>query len=192
VRQEQETGGSASPADSQHPSGTDHPAGTGATEHARRIRALFDQTGPESLVRRMGIEILEATAQRAVATMPVAGNTQPYGVLHGGASCVLAETLGSVASALHAGPDRITVGIEINATHHRGPSEGLVTAVATMLHGGSTLTTYEIVITDDRDRRVCTARLTCLLRDLTARPGPPPAGASPGSAGASRTSSGDV
>jgi 1,4-dihydroxy-2-naphthoyl-CoA hydrolase len=192
VRQEQETGGSASPADSQHPSGTDHPGGTGTTEHAQRIKALFDQAAPESLVRRMGIKILEATPQRAVATMPVTGNTQPYGVLHGGASCVLAETLGSVASALHAGPDRITVGIEINATHHRGPSEGLVTAVATMLHGGSTLATYEIVITDDRDRRVCTARLTCLLRDLTGRLGPPAAGASPGSAGASRTSSGDV
>jgi 1,4-dihydroxy-2-naphthoyl-CoA hydrolase len=113
-------------------------------------------------------------------------------VLHGGASCVLAETLGSVASALHAGPHRITVGSEINATHHRGAAEGLVTAVATMLHGGSTLATYEIVITDDRDRRVCTARLTCLLRDLTDRLGPPPAGVSPGSAGASRTTSRDV
>jgi 1,4-dihydroxy-2-naphthoyl-CoA hydrolase len=192
VRQEQDTGGPASPADSQRPAGTDHPAGTGAAEHLQRIRTVFEQAGAETLVRRMGIEILEATPQRAVATMPVAGNTQPYGLLHGGASCVLAETLGSVASALHAGPDRITVGIEINATHHRGPSEGLVTAVATMVHGGATLATYDIVITDDRDRRVCTARLTCLLRDLPARPGPESAGASPGSAGASRTSAGDV
>ena len=113
----------------------------------------------------MGIEIIEASAQRVVARMPVEGNTQPYGVLHGGASCVLAETIGSVGSALHAGPDRITMGIEINASHHRSASEGHVTGVATQLHGGRTLTSYEIIITDDRDRRVCTARLTCTLRD---------------------------
>jgi 1,4-dihydroxy-2-naphthoyl-CoA hydrolase len=117
------------------------------------------------LAASMGIEIIEATAQRVVARMPVEGNTQPYGVLHGGASCVLAETIGSLGSALHAGPDRITMGIEINASHHRSASEGHVTAVATQLHGGRTLTSYEIVITDDRDRRVCTARLTCALRD---------------------------
>jgi 1,4-dihydroxy-2-naphthoyl-CoA hydrolase len=119
----------------------------------------------EGLPKTMGIEILEATAERVVARMPVEGNTQPYGVLHGGASCVLAETAGSIASALHAGPDRITMGIEINATHHRSVSEGYVTAVATRVHGGRTLTSYEIAITDDRDRRICTARLTCALRD---------------------------
>jgi 1,4-dihydroxy-2-naphthoyl-CoA hydrolase len=113
----------------------------------------------------MGIEIIEASAQRVVARMPVEGNTQPYGVLHGGASCVLAETIGSVGSALHAGPDRITMGIEINASHHRSASEGHVTGVATQVHGGRTLTSYEIIITDDRDRRICTARLTCALRD---------------------------
>lgn len=152
--------GSAGPADPRQA------AGAAATDHERRIRAAFDQAAGDSLIGRMGIKIVEASARRAVATMPVAGNTQPYGLLHGGASCVLAETLGSVASALHAGPDRITVGIEINATHHRAAAAGLVTAVATMIHGGSTLTTYEIVITDDRGRRVCTARLSCLLRDL--------------------------
>jgi 1,4-dihydroxy-2-naphthoyl-CoA hydrolase len=134
--------------------------------HAEDIRARFAELGEGTLVVRMGITILEASAERAVATMPVAGNTQPFGVLHGGASCVLAETLGSVASALHAGPDRTTVGIEINATHHRPVSDGLVTAVATRLHGGRTLATYDIAISDDRGRRVCTARLTCMLRDL--------------------------
>ena len=117
------------------------------------------------LASSMGIEIIEATAQRVVARMPVEGNTQPYGVLHGGASCVLAETIGSLGSALHAGPDRITMGVEISASHHRSASEGHVTAVATQVHGGRTLTSYEIVITDDRNRRVCTARLTCALRD---------------------------
>jgi 1,4-dihydroxy-2-naphthoyl-CoA hydrolase len=134
--------------------------------HAEEIRARFAELGGETLVARMGITIVEASAERAVATMPVAGNTQPYGVLHGGASCVLAETLGSVAAALHAGPKRTTVGIEINATHHLSVSTGLVTAVATQVHGGRTLTTYDIAITDERGRRVCTARLTCMLRNL--------------------------
>jgi len=118
-----------------------------------------------TLPQRMGIEITEASPERVVGTMPVAGNTQPYGLLHGGASCVLAETLGSVGSALHAGRDRFTVGIEINATHHRAATAGYVTGVATRVHGGRTLATYDIVISDDHGRRVCTARLSCLLRD---------------------------
>jgi 1,4-dihydroxy-2-naphthoyl-CoA hydrolase len=134
-------------------------------EMEQRIRAAFDGAGPETLVRRMGITIVEASAGRVVGTMPVAGNTQPYGLLHGGASCVLAETLGSLGSALHAGPGRVTVGIEISASHHRAAASGDVTGVATLLHGGRTMTTYEIVISDDRGRRVCTARLSCLLRD---------------------------
>jgi uncharacterized protein (TIGR00369 family) len=113
----------------------------------------------------MGIEFLELDAQRMVARMPVAGNTQPLGLLHGGASCVLAESLGSVGALLHAGPGRAAVGIEINATHHRSATEGYVTGVATPLHLGRTLAAYEIVITDDQDRRICTARLTALLRD---------------------------
>jgi 1,4-dihydroxy-2-naphthoyl-CoA hydrolase len=151
--------------------------GTDPIDNARRIAPTFSADS-ESLTSRMGIEIIEASAQRSVATMPVAGNTQPYGLLHGGASCVLAETIGSLAAALHAGPDKITVGIEINATHHRSASSGLVTAVATMAHGGSTLTTHDIVISDERGRRVCTARLTCLLRDAVPgrQPGPPPGG----------------
>jgi uncharacterized protein (TIGR00369 family) len=95
----------------------------------------------------------------------VRGNTQPYGLLHGGASVVLAETIGSTAAAMHAGTGRIAVGIEISATHHRSATTGHVTGVATQLHGGRTIATYEIVITDDQDRRVCTSRLTCMLRD---------------------------
>ena len=132
--------------------------------------AFFDLSAlnegyPETLAHRMGIKITEASAQRVVGIMPVEGNTQPYGLLHGGASCVLAETLGSTGAALHAGRDRFTVGIEINATHHRAAAAGQVTGVATQLHAGRTLATYDIVITDDHGRRVCTARLSCLLRD---------------------------
>ena len=132
----------------------------------------------DTLVERMGIEIVEASAERVVGTMPVAGNTQPYGLLHGGASCVLAETLGSLGAALYAGPDRLTMGIEISASHHSGPRDGVVTGVATLLRGGRTLATYEVVLTDEAGRRVCTARLTCLFR---ACPGPedPPAASAP-------------
>ena len=136
-----------------------------AMSDEQRIREAYDLASAETLPGRMGIKIVEASPGRVVGTMPVAGNTQPYGLLHGGASCVLAESLGSLGAALHAGADRVTVGIEISATHHRGAAQGEVTGVATLLHGGRTLATYEIVITDERGRRVCTSRLTCLLRD---------------------------
>ncbi|CAL9552670.1 Proofreading thioesterase EntH [Streptomyces sp. enrichment culture] len=114
---------------------------------------------------RMGVRILEASAERVVGTMPVEGNTQPYGLLHGGASAVLAETLGSVGSMLHGGSSRIAVGVDLNCTHHRGVRSGLVTGVATPVHRGRTTATYDIVISDEEGRRVCSARLTCLLRD---------------------------
>jgi 1,4-dihydroxy-2-naphthoyl-CoA hydrolase len=123
-----------------------------------------DRAGGE-LGRRMGIDILEASPERVVGTLPVEGNRQPYGLLHGGASAVLAETLGSVGAALHAGPDRIALGLELSATHHRAASAGIVTGVATPVHRGRSTATYEIVITDERGRRICTARLTCLLRE---------------------------
>lgn len=146
-------------------------------ESDQRVRDAYDLASADTLPGRMGIKILEASAQRVVGTMPVAGNTQPYGLLHGGASCVLAETLGSLGAALHAGPGRVTLGIEISATHHRGAAEGYVTGVATLLHGGRTLTTYDIAISDEQGRRVCTSRLTCLLRDAVPGDGKPvPAG----------------
>lgn len=120
---------------------------------------------PTSLLQRMGIEILDARPDRIEARMPVEGNTQPYGLLHGGASVVLAETLGSIGSALHAGPDRIAVGVDINATHHRAARDGWVTGVATPVTLGSTLCCWEVVVSDEQGRRVCTSRITCLLRD---------------------------
>jgi uncharacterized protein (TIGR00369 family) len=123
----------------------------------------------------MGITVTAASAEQVTGTMPVDGNIQPYGLLHGGASCVLAESLGSLGAALQAGPGRFAVGIEISATHHRAVAEGVVTGVATRVHGGRTTATYEIAISDDRGRRVCSARLTCLLRDQI-----PPGGHDPG------------
>jgi len=121
------------------------------------------EEGMGALNHKMGVKILEASAQRVVATMPVEGNTQPYGLLHGGASVVLAESLGSLGSAIHAHPDRISVGADINATHHRAATSGLVTGVATPLHLGRSMASYEVVITDEQDRRVCTCRITCAL-----------------------------
>ena len=113
----------------------------------------------------MGIEILEFGSQRTVARMPVAGNTQPYGLLHGGASAVLAESIGSLAAALHAGPERIALGLELNCTHHKAAREGFVVGTATPLALGRSVASYAISITDDAGALVCTARLTCLLRD---------------------------
>jgi 1,4-dihydroxy-2-naphthoyl-CoA hydrolase len=122
--------------------------------------------GLGTLPERMGIKVTEASAQRVVGTLPVDGNTQPFGLLHGGASCALAESLGSIGASLHALQSfgGYALGLEISATHHRSARSGVVTGVATPLHLGGTIATYEIVITDEDDRRVCTARLTCLLR----------------------------
>lgn len=117
-----------------------------------------------TLVERMGIDLVEVTPERVVATMPVEGNTQPYGLLHGGASCALAETVGSVAASLHA-PDRLAVGIEINASHHRAVRNGVVTGTATPVHVGRSVAVFDVAVTDARDRRICTARLTCMLVD---------------------------
>ncbi|MBD8058923.1 hotdog fold thioesterase [Cellulomonas sp. JH27-2] len=120
-----------------------------------------------TLMERMGIAITEVSAERAVGTMPVAGNTQPFGLLHGGASGVLAETLGSYAAQVHAGPGRAAVGVELNATHHRSARSGSVTGTATAVHLGRTLVTYQVVVEDEDGRRVCTARLTCMVIDAT-------------------------
>jgi uncharacterized protein (TIGR00369 family) len=119
--------------------------------------------GMGALNERMGIRLVEASPERVVATMPVEGNTQPYGLLHGGASVVLAETLGSIGSALHGMPERLSVGVDINATHHRSASSGLVTGTASAIHLGRSTATYEVLITDEQGRRVCTARITCAL-----------------------------
>jgi 1,4-dihydroxy-2-naphthoyl-CoA hydrolase len=116
-----------------------------------------------ALDAKMGLELLKLTPELVVGRMPVEGNTQPYGLWHGGASCVLAETLASLGSHVHAQPERIAVGIDINATHHRSVTAGWVTGTATALHLGKSIASYEIVLTDDAGKRVCTARVTCQL-----------------------------
>ncbi len=122
------------------------------------------------LADTMGMELLEATAERTVARMPVLGNRQPLGLLHGGASAVLAESVGSVAASLAAGAGRFAVGIELNISHHRSATDGFVTATAVATQIGKTLATYVIDVVDDQERRIASARLTCLLRDADKRP----------------------
>ncbi|MGA7689908.1 MAG: PaaI family thioesterase [Jiangellales bacterium] len=122
---------------------------------------------PSDLDQRMGIEVVEATRERVVARMPVAGNTQPFGLLHGGASCVLAESAGSIAANIHGAPTHYAVGIEISCSHHSGARSGYVTATATPLKTGRQLATFHIEIIDDESSPVATARLSCLLRPLS-------------------------
>jgi 1,4-dihydroxy-2-naphthoyl-CoA hydrolase len=128
------------------------------------IDRLITSRGGE-LARKMGIEFLEISASHSVARMPVEGNTQVVGLLHGGAHVVLGESLGSISSAVHAGPGRYAVGIEINATHSRSVTEGWVTATCEALVLGRTLTTHQTVIRDEEGRRLSTVRMTNLLRD---------------------------
>jgi 1,4-dihydroxy-2-naphthoyl-CoA hydrolase len=124
---------------------------------------ILNDRGRGALDKKMGIEIIEASPQRLVGRMPVEGNTQPFGLLHGGANVVLAESLGSVGTHLHAGPSRRIVGIEISASHHKSATEGYVTAVATSVTLGKTLCTYNVEITNDKGEKTCTARITCLI-----------------------------
>jgi uncharacterized protein (TIGR00369 family) len=124
---------------------------------------IIKERGSGALDKKMGIEILEASPTRLVGKMPVEGNTQPIGLLHGGANVVLAESLGSIGTQLHAGPSRKIVGVDINATHHKSATTGFVTAVATAISLGKTMCSYEIVISNDAGERTCTARITCLI-----------------------------
>ncbi|HEY0248569.1 MAG TPA: hotdog fold thioesterase [Gryllotalpicola sp.] len=113
----------------------------------------------------MGIEILEFDRDHAVARMPVDGNTQPLGLLHGGAYCVLGESLGSMHANYLAGEGRFAVGVDINATHTGSATSGWVTGVCRPLHVGRSLTVHEIVVTDEGGRRCSTIRITNMMRD---------------------------
>ena len=117
---------------------------------------------------KLGIVILEQSPERMVATMPVEGNRQGYGLLHGGASAAFAEMLGSWAAVLHAGEGRTAVGVDLNVTHHRGVRSGTVTGVATAIRLGRKIASHEVVVTDEDGKRVCTARITNLILDEAA------------------------
>jgi 1,4-dihydroxy-2-naphthoyl-CoA hydrolase len=129
------------------------------------VERLVSTRGGELAVR-MGIDFLELSASHSVARMPVEGNRQVIGLLHGGAHVVLGESLGSVSSAIHAGPGRYALGIEINATHTRSVADGFVVATCDALVLGRTLCTHEIVVRDEAGNRLSTVRMTNMLRDL--------------------------
>ncbi|HEV8506403.1 MAG TPA: hotdog fold thioesterase [Chitinophagaceae bacterium] len=121
--------------------------------------------GPNTMAAHIGIEWVEVGENFIKAKMPVDHRTnQPYGLLHGGASCVLAETLGSVASAMVIDHSKFyCVGIEINANHLRGVKAGYVTGVVLPLHLGNTTHVWEIKIYDDREKLTCASRLTVAI-----------------------------
>jgi uncharacterized protein (TIGR00369 family) len=115
------------------------------------------------LDEKLGIRIVDYDPERLVATMPVEGNEQPFGLLHGGATCSLMETIGSWAAMLGAGPERRAVGIELNASYVRSPRSGTVTAVCTPVRRGRTLATFLIEVTDDAGKVTASGRLTCMI-----------------------------
>lgn len=117
------------------------------------------------LDERMGVRVVEQSVERVVATMPVAGNRQSLGLLHGGAMLALGEAVGSWAALIHASTrGMVCVGVDANATHHRSVREGTVTAVATPIRLGGTITSHEVVISDEDGNRLSTFRITNLLR----------------------------
>jgi 1,4-dihydroxy-2-naphthoyl-CoA hydrolase len=128
------------------------------------VARLVSTHGGELAVK-MGIDFLELSASHSMARMPVEGNRQVIGLLHGGAHVVLGESLGSVSSAIHAGPGRYAVGIEINATHSRSITDGFVVATCDALVLGRTICTHEIVVRDEAGNRLSTVRMSNLLRD---------------------------
>lgn len=133
---------------------------------SNEARELFETRGVGELAESMGIKLLELSAERAAATMPVEGNRQPLGLLHGGAYVVLAETLGSMAANVWAhSKNKFAVGIEVNASHSNSAREGLVTATCEAITLGSTLTVHQIVVVDAAGRRLSTIRITNLLRE---------------------------
>lgn len=141
------------------------------SEHEPKLsdqaRQVASSRGVGALAEKMGIQILELSAERAVATMPVEGNTQPIGLLHGGAYLVLGETLGSFAANVWAHPNGHAVGIEISASHTKSATSGLVTGTATAISLGKSLTVHEVVVTNESGDRLSTVRITNLIRKAT-------------------------
>ncbi len=126
-------------------------------------RRMLQTRGVGELAEQMGITIVELSATRSVATMPVEGNRQPAGILHGGAHLVLGETLGSLAANVWAGSGFVAVGIEINASHTRSIASGMVTGTCTAIHLGRTMTTHEVAVTDSAGNRLSTVRISNMI-----------------------------
>jgi uncharacterized protein (TIGR00369 family) len=115
-------------------------------------------------MEKLCLRFLEAGPDRVVASMPVDGNTQPYGMLHGGATAALCETIASFGTAFLVGPTRRVVGIELNINHIRSVKEGTVTATGIPLHVGRSTAVWNMEVRDDQDRLVAVSRLTLAIR----------------------------
>ncbi|MBQ1442998.1 MAG: hotdog fold thioesterase [Renibacterium sp.] len=116
------------------------------------------------LDRKMGVQIVEESIDRVVATMPVAGNRQSFGLLHGGASLAIGEAVGSWAAVIHASTlGKTAVGVDVSATHHKSARDGVITITATPLQLGRTMTSHQVLITNEAGERLCTLRISNLL-----------------------------
>ncbi|MDO4253708.1 MAG: hotdog fold thioesterase [Kocuria sp.] len=154
--------------ESQQPSRHTHEDPT-AADVSRSLQddpvAALNNNRSGQLDARLGVTYVEASTQRVVARMPVEGNRQPMGLLHGGATIALCESVASVGAFLHAASSgRVAVGMDVNATHHTSTMSGYVTATCTPIKLGRSVTSHEVVVLDDSDRRICTARITCFIK----------------------------
>ena len=135
------------------------------TEKDEVTQRFLDGRGAGELAGRMGIEFSKLSADLSIARMPAEGNRQPVGIVHGGAYCVIGESLGSISANIHAEPlGKYAVGVDINATHTRSISEGHVNAECRAVHLGGSMTVHEVVCTDDEGRRLSTIRITNFLK----------------------------
>ena len=116
---------------------------------------------------KMGVKIIEESVQKVVATMPVEGNRQSFGLLHGGASLAVGEAVGSWAAVKHASTmGKSAVGVDVSATHHKGTREGIITITATPISLGRRMASHQVVIDNEAGERLCTLRITNLIIDI--------------------------
>ena len=119
------------------------------------------------LDEKMGVKIIEESVDKVVATMPVEGNRQSFGLLHGGASLAVGEAVGSWAAVKHASTmGKSAVGVDVSATHHKGAREGIITITATPISLGRRMASHQVVIENEAGQRLCTMRITNLIIDV--------------------------
>jgi 1,4-dihydroxy-2-naphthoyl-CoA hydrolase len=126
---------------------------------------IFSQEEMGALVPKLGIEFVELSPQRVIARMPVEGNTQPNGILHGGATAALCETVASVGTVLAVGVEKQAVGIELNVNHIRAVAAGVVTATGVPLQVGRSIAVWDINVHDGEGRLAAASRLTLAIRE---------------------------
>jgi 1,4-dihydroxy-2-naphthoyl-CoA hydrolase len=142
------------------------PAPAELTPFEPEVLATLAGSSAGTMIERIGVEFLDVARERIVARIPVQGNTQPYGLLHGGATAALLETIGSLGTALLVGPARMVTGIELNVNHIRAVREGHATAVGTPLHVGRTTAVWDFRVHDDQGRLTAAGRLTLAIRPI--------------------------